>query len=283
MSEVEEEVEETAGNENNEPETEETELSTEEQEPVVEEESEEEGELVVSFGEDSPPQDSEGPKWFRRAIKDKEARLKRLEEENAKLKGSQPQETLGAKPTLEGCDYDSAVFERELEGWYEKKRAIDVNQSELKKRQEEEQQKFQEKVSAYETSKATLKVKPEVIEDAESLVKGLMDETQLGCLFQYADSPGKFIIGLGANPEKAETLSNIKDYGLFIKTIAQWEGKMKETRKRPATVPEKVITSTATNAGSLEAQIKKLEKSSKGNDRTEIIRLKKELRKRKKE
>ena len=35
---------------------------------------------------------------------------------------------LGDKPTLEGCDFESEKFERELEAWHERKRKLDDEQ-----------------------------------------------------------------------------------------------------------------------------------------------------------
>lgn len=279
--EVKEEV--TAENETKETESEETEEVAEEQEPVAEEESEEDGELVVSFGEDSPTQENveDGPKWFRKAIKDKEAENKRLREELSKHKVTQPEETLGAKPTLEGCDYDSAVYEQELDKWYEKKRTVEAKQNRIKQEQEEQDRQWQEKLTSYEQRKSSLKVKPDIVEEAESIVRSLMDDIQFGCLLNYADAPEKLIVALGTNPEKAEALSDIKDYGQFIKAMAQLEGKMKETTKKPATNPEKVVVGTAPTSAGGDKTLEKLRaEAEKTGDYTKVIAYKRQLKNR---
>ena len=99
--------------------------------------------VVISIGEESPPQEEEAraPEWvreLRKANREKERKIRELE---AKLNAA-PTETkpvaLGKKPTLEDCDYDSDEYERKLAGWYEDKRLYDAAEADAQAQRDAE-------------------------------------------------------------------------------------------------------------------------------------------------
>ena len=103
-----------------------------------------EDEVVVSIGEESPPpaEEPRAPEWVRELRKQNREKERRIRELEAKLQTTAQTENkpvvLGAKPKLEDHDYDTDKFEAALSDWYERKRAAD--QDAEKARQEEQAQ-----------------------------------------------------------------------------------------------------------------------------------------------
>lgn len=98
-----------------EPQEEIIEVDTTEVEPIVEDESE----VIVSIGEETPPPEDEqtrAPEWVRELRKQHRELQKKNRELEAKLSTpvAENKPALGKKPTLEDHDYDSENFEKAL-------------------------------------------------------------------------------------------------------------------------------------------------------------------------
>jgi len=242
-----------------------------------------EGELIVSIGEDTPPQDEtqSAPQWvrdLRKADREKSKRIKELEQRLAEKE--QPAQTaLPAKPTLEGCDYDADKFERDLAGWYDAKRKHDEAEAVKRQAQEQAEADWQARVQAYEASKA--KLPTDMVEAAEHTAREIFNEVQWAILLDGSDNAALLITALGRNPAKAKELASVKSLSQFAFRAAKIEAEIKTMKRKASTpAPEGAITGTAPGAiGGADATLERLRaKAMQTGDMTEVIRYKQKLR-----
>jgi hypothetical protein len=104
---------------------------------TIEAEDEDDGEddVVVSIGEESPPQEEEvrAPAWvreLRKSNREKERKIRELEAQINTAATENKPVALGKKPSLEDCDYDSEEYENKLSAWYDDKRIHDASEAE---------------------------------------------------------------------------------------------------------------------------------------------------------
>ena len=281
--EVQEEIQEDAQVVSEDVSTEEQEIEDQEIQEEVQnqEETEESEDVIVSIGDEEPEQEEEvkaAPEWvreLRKKAKETQRENKELKARIEKLSGTveKPVE-LGKKPTLEDCDYDSEVFEQNLENWYNDKIKYDNEQSKKKAEQEKVEHEYQNNLNKYEKKKAELKVKD--FEEAEYSVKELFSPTQQGMIVQGADDPALVVYALGKNPKKLKELSEIKDPVKFAFTVAKLETQMKITTRKATTKPERVPSSGARNSGGVDSELDRLRsEAEKTGDYSKVIRYKK--------
>jgi len=213
---------------------------------------EDEGPLVVQIGDEEPDGEvsedevAKAPAWVqelrkrdREREKEKRELVRRVKELEAATTPAPDAPKLGAKPTLEGCDYDEGAFESALEAWYQDKAKVEASQREAEERQRAEQEAWQAKVASYQEAKAKLPF-PDY-DDAESIVQDTFDVTQQGLIIKHALDAPKLVYALGKNPKKAAELAAIKTYDDFVAAAVRLEAIMKETRK-PAVSPERSVS-----------------------------------------
>ncbi|MFA6064015.1 MAG: hypothetical protein WC736_15610 [Gallionella sp.] len=193
-------------------------------------------ELVVTLGDEEPPEgstkDDPAPAWVRELRtqhKEQARRLRELEDENKALKAPKT-ETIKAKPTLEGCGYDEAKFETELTSWYEAKRKQDADAQAQRDAETAEHKAWQDKLDAYEVAKKELKLPG--LDDAEDAAKSQLDITQQGIILHGAAKPALMFYVLGKNAKELERVAAIKDPVKFSFAIAQLEVQVKVTTKK---------------------------------------------------
>lgn len=246
------------------------------------EEAEDDSEVVVSIGEDSPPQEEEtrAPEWvreLRKANREKEKRIKELE---AKLNATTETKpvTLAKKPTLEDCDYDSEEFEKRLEDWYEDKRQYDAMQAEANAKQEADAKDWQNRLDAYEKAKSSLKVRD--YEDAEAFALDTFSITQQGILIQGSDNPALIVYALGKNAKRAKELASIDDPVRFAFAVAKLETQLKVTNRKATVAPEKTIASGGSSiSGSMDSTLERLRaEAEKTGNYSKVIQYKKQKR-----
>lgn len=222
-----------------------------------------EGEVIVTLGDEQPSADAEekaAPQWvkdLRKKSRDDQRRIRELEQElsAAKVPMQKAAVEVGAKPTLEGCDYDPDKFEAELVAWQDRKRQAEKAVEDQQREQQEAQQAWQSKLEGYAAQKASLKL-PD-FDDAESTIISSMDVTQQGIIISGADNPALVIYALGRNEAKAKELASIKDPVKFAFAIAKLETQVKMQKKeKPA--PEKTVTGTAPKAGAVDSTLERL-------------------------
>lgn len=239
-------------------------------------EGEGEDDVVVSIGEESPPQEEEAraPEWvreLRKANREKERKIRELE---AKLNAA-PTETkpvaLSKKPTLEDCDYDSEEYETKLAAWYEDKRRHDAAEAEAQAQRDAEAKAWQDKLDSYAKARASLKVRD--YEDAEAVALETFNVTQQGIVLQGSDNPALIIYALGKNTSKAKELASITDPVKFAFAVAKLETQLKVTNRKAAAAPERTIaTGGGRISGSVDSTLDRLrEEALKTGDLSKVM------------
>jgi len=215
----------------------------------VQEDDEEsdEDEVVISIGEESPPQEEEvrAPAWVRELRKSNREKERKIRELEAKLNAAPATETkpvaLSAKPTLESCDYDSDEYEQKLADWYEQKREYDAAEASVAAQRDAEAKAWQDKLDSYAKAKASLKVRD--YDEAEATALDTFDVTQQGIVLQGSDNPALLIYAIGKNAKRAKELASINDPVKFAFAVAKLETQLKVTNRKAATAPERTINS----------------------------------------
>lgn len=268
--------------------TEVEEIETEEEEPgEIDEpetlEEDEDDEVVVTIGEDSPPEDEEvtkAPEWvreLRKTNRELARELKELKEKEKQVIENKPI-ALGKKPTLEDHDYDSDAYDVALAKWYEDK--IEHDKLEAKRQAEADAQAeaWNSTLESYVTAKSTLKVKD--FDEAEYVVENTLNPTQQGMILQGADNPALIVYALGKNPKRAKEISEITDPVKFAFAVAKLETQMKVTNKRTAPKPESKVVGNANISGTVDSTLEKLRaEATKTGDFTKVIAYKQKLKK----
>jgi hypothetical protein len=259
------------------------------EEPAEDQEAEdsEDEETIITL-DDKPvepepeTEDNSVMRKMRDIHKEQKKRIRELEEQINKKQSTEQQELepLPARPKIEDFDYDAEKYDRALDDWYGKKQKHDLEKQKKQAEIQKQQETWQGKVSAYNTSKAELKISD--YEVAEDVVQQTLSPTQQGVILDVADNPALLVYALGKNPEKLKELSEIKNPVHYIAAVAKLETKLKMTKTRkPKAPPEKQLSGTGAAATSSDAELERLEaKAAKTGDRSEIYKYKRKLNKR---
>lgn len=256
--------------------------------PETEAPEEAEGEVVVTFGDEAPPEEAEAAPETNpiRQLREERQRLVRENkelQEKLRAKETPPAEVpLGTKPTLEAHDYDADKFELALQDWFERKRAADEKAAKANAEARTKEEAWHARLAEYGEAKTKLKV-PDY-EEAEERVQGLFDVTQQGVMIAGADNPALLVYALGKYPAKAKELAAIKDPVKFAFAIAKLETQMKTTsRTRPAPPPpETPVKSTAPSRSATNAALDRLDQEAlRTGDRTKVAAYMRQLKARK--
>ncbi len=257
----------------------EPENEVDEEESEVEESAEER--VVVSIGDEEPPEEPRAPDWVRELRKSHRELQRKVKEYEAK-EHSAPSyaavPTLGAKPKLEDHDYDTEKYETALESWYVKKDAVEVAKRQQQHQMDEQQKSWQSKLDSYSKAKNELKVKD--FEDAESTVQDTLNTVQQGVVLQGAENPALVIYALGKNPKKAKELASISDPVKFAFAVAKLESQLKVTSSRKPPPPERSTpTGNAPISGSTDSTLERLRADAeRTGDMTKVIRYRQQQR-----
>ncbi len=252
-------------------------------EELTEEGDDEVEEVVISIGEETPPQEEEAraPEWvreLRKANREKERKIRELEAKlNASATETKPV-VLGAKPTLESCDYDSDEYEKKLADWYERKREADAAEAEAAAQRDAEAKAWQDKLDSYEKAKTSLKVRD--YEDAEAFALDTFNVTQQGIVIQGSDNPALIIYALGKNTKRAKELASITDPVKFAFAVAKLETQLKVSNRKAAASPERTIASGGTRlSGAVDSTLERLRaEAEKTGDYTKVLQYKRQKR-----
>lgn len=247
---------------------------------------EDEGEFVVTIGEESPPQedDNKAPEW----VKDLRKAQGTLSRENRELKErlasyeKKPEVTLGTKPVVSDFEYNYETEEsaedqyaKALDGWYIKKGQVDKQGEEAKATETQQKAAWDSTLGAYEEKKTALKVKAPNFDEAEALVKDSLSIVYQGAILEGAKNPALLILALGNNPAKLKELSSITNPAKFIFAVAEVEAQLKTGTRKVATSPEKKVVGSGSGASATDAALDKLEKEAeKTGDRTKVLNYK---------
>jgi hypothetical protein len=252
------------------------------QEPETEAQEESGDEVIVSIGEETPPQEQEqrAPEWVRELRKSHRELQRQNRELQAKLETTQTETKpvlLGVKPTLEGHDYDAEKYEEALANWFERKRQTDEQAQQAKRAEEETKQAWQAKLDAYGQAKAGLRVKD--FDDAEMAIQEVFNVTQQGVVLQGAENPALVVYALGKNPKRAKELAGIKDPVKFAFAVAKLETQLKVTNRKAAPPPEKTVKGTGSLSGAVDSTLERLrEEAAKTGNMSKVMAYKRQLR-----
>lgn len=234
-----------------------------EEEGPEEDQEEGDGEVIVTLGDEPvsepDPEEKAAPQWvkdLRKKSREDAKRIRELEQQvsAAKAPAAKAPE-VGAKPTLEGCDYDADKFEADLIAWQDRKRQADQAANDQRRHEEEAQQAWQDRLNNYSAQKGKLKL-PDY-EDAELAIQEALNVTQQGIIISGADNPALVVYALGKNPAKAKELADIKDPVKFAFAVAKLETQVKMQKKdKPA--PERTVSGTAPKSGAIDSTLDRL-------------------------
>lgn len=246
-------------------------------------------EVVVTLGGESPtPEEEEehrAPEWvreLRKSNREKDRRLRELEQENARLKGTGRELeaiVVGDKPTLEGCNYDAADYEAKLEAWHARKREADTQQAEKEASTKKQQEAWQATLQEYGTEKSALKVRD--YDDVEDVVRNTLSIPQQGIILHGVEKGRRaaLVYALGKNPKKAQELAAIQDPVKFAFAIAKLETQLKVSPRKPTTQPERRVASTVAGAAAVDDQLEKLRaEAAKTGDLSKVLKFKAQQR-----
>ena len=262
-------------------EREEAEAETEEGDDDQPESDEEEAEeLVVTIGEEPPPQDDEtrAPAWVRDVRKQNREQARKIRELERQLEQSKPRDQtpqLGPKPTLESVDYDTAAFEKALDDWKERKAQHDRKQAEQQEALKKEQERWESEINTFNEQKASLKVRD--FEDAEEAVTQVLNQTQLGIIIDGAQNKALLTYALGKNEKALKELAAITNPVKFAFAVARMETQLKTQSRKPAASPEKTLKGSAPVAANNTLERLRAE-AEKTGDFTKVIAYKKQLK-----
>lgn len=267
------------------------EQSNDEQNPIVDHEDRQSGEsevendedeVVVSIGEESPPHEEtqRAPEWVRELRKQHRELQRKNRDLEAQLQTTKTETKpveLGKKPTLDDCDYDGEKFEVALTAWYERKKQADAEIEKQRQSEEAQKQAWQEKLTSYGKAKAELKVRD--FEDAEDAVSEMFNVTQQGVILQGADNPALVIYALGKNTKKASELAKIDDPVKFAFSVAKLEKDLKVSNRRASAAPERQVSGTGRVSGSIDSTLERLRaEAEKTGNYTKVIQYKRQKR-----
>lgn len=234
------------------PETEEPEDKDETSESESDESGEtlddEEGELVVTIGDEKPAEEEReaaaAPQWVKDLRKENRELKKQLKASSQP--GTTQRKALAAKPKLADSDYDEVKHEAALDAWYAAKLEADKAEREAADSAANQQRDWDSRLQGHTKAKGALKVKD--YDEAEESVFESLDSTQQGILIGGAENSALVVYALAKNPKQLKELAAIKDPVKYAFAIAKLETKLKTTKRRPATAPEGTVDRSNTGA-----------------------------------
>lgn len=246
-------------------------------------ESDEE-ELVVTIGEETPPQQEEAkaPQWVRDLRKADREKTRKIRELEAKLATTEQQKKpqLGPKPTLEAFDYDPDAFEAALDKWKEQKAAQDAELAKAQEAERKQQEAFQAKYEGYTSRKIELAPKLKDFDDVEEAVRHSLDATQIGIVLAHAKDPALLVYALGKDENRLADLAKIKDPVEYIFAVARMETQLRTSSRKPSAAPEKTVRGSASTSGGADKRLDQLyTEAAKTGDLSKVRAYKAQLKK----
>lgn len=245
---------------------------------------EDEDQVIVTIGEEPPPQEDEqhaqAPEWVRELRKNHKELQRKNRELEDKLKATTTVEkpaTISKKPTLEDHEYDTDKFEAALANWYEQKRQVDDQNAKADAEAKVLNDAWQAKLTSYGKAKTELKVKD--FDDTESTVRDALSTIQQGIILQGSENPALVIYALGKNSKTLKELALITDPVKYAFAIAKLETQLKVTNRKAAPPPEKPVRGTGHVSGTVDSQLERLRaEAANTGDYTKVAQYKKSKR-----
>lgn len=235
---------------------------------------EDDDEVEILFGDEAAPA-SEGtsePDLLRTLRAANRQQAKELAALRANVQQPKPVVIeVGAKPTLESCEFDDDKFVAETEAWIERKRQAAEAEARAAKGAQARQDEFNKELTRFQTAKAALGVRD--FEDAKDAVVSVLTQDQISGIVVAAEDAAKVIYALGKHPGKLEALKAITNPVKFIAAVAKLEGTLKVTktsRKAPE-LDTPVRGSAPLSAAKADKHLERLEtEADRTGDRTKV-------------
>lgn len=251
---------------------------------------EEEEEFQIEIEGETPTPDEEkeeekqeAPQWVKDLRKENRELKKKLKAQEKKEEKKEI--VLGKEPEMDDpdIDYDKAIFKEKWNKWNSEKLAFDKQESEKKAEEKRQKEQWQQVEESYQDKKAQLvkSLKLESFDDIEEQIGETLSVPQQGIVLSGAENPAMVFAAL-TKPEAQPTLeklSAIKDPVKFAFAVSKLESKMKVTKRRPTTKPERKIdgASPVKNAG--DAKLEELRaQAEKTNDYSKVTAYKRKMR-----
>lgn len=277
-----EEMAEQFDDEQDDQETENQDESTESEDSSEMEQNEEseDDELVVTIGEDAPPQEQDdgfngqpAPQWVKDLRKENRELKKQLKSNPDTTKKVDEDLTLGEKPKLEQYGYDEDQYAEALDIWYDRKAKVDKRKAEVEAEQLKAQEQIQAVVNSYNEKKQKLKVRD--FDEAESELTDKLSVQQQGLILEGADDPALVVYALGKNKARLEELAKITNPAKFAFAVAKLETQMKTSTRKAAVAPEKTIAGNGSTSGTADTTLDRLRKEAeKTGDYSKVVQYK---------
>lgn len=243
-----------------------------------------ETELVVSIGNEEPPQPEpeaeQAPAWvkdLRKQNREQQKRIRELERSAAPAAQGETNTAPPKKPTLADVDYDTDAYEAKLDEWHTAKAAFESKAAERQKAQDAVKGAWEAKLAGYNTAKAELKARD--FDDAEAVIADTLSVTQQGIILDGAEKPALLIYALGKNPKKAAELAAITNPVAFAAAIGRLEASLKVTSRKPSAAPEPIPSGNARKTGAVDNTLERLrEEAAKTGDMTKVMAYKRQQR-----
>lgn len=243
-------------------------------------EESEDDELVVTIGEDAPPQEQDdgfngqpAPQWVKDLRKENRELKKQLKSNPDTTKKVDEDLTLGEKPKLEQYAYDEDQYAEALDIWYDRKAKVDKRKAEVEAEQLKAQEQIEAVVNSYNEKKQKLKVRD--FEEAESELVDKLSVQQQGLILEGADDPALVVYALGKNKARLEELAKITNPAKFAFAVAKLETQMKTSTRKAAVAPEKTIAGNGSTSGTADTTLDRLRKEAeKTGDYSKVVQYK---------
>lgn len=255
--------------------------NAEQQADPVDQQAEEDGEVVITIGDEAPPaaadDEMEGraaPQWLkdmRKRDREQAKIIRELQAEKAQREAAAAPkaETVGEKPTLEGCDFDAEAYAEKLVAWNDRKKAADAKAAATAAEQEATAAAWNTKLTTYRSAAAALKV--DDFDGAEHVVRESMSSVQQNIIIHGTDKPELVVYALGRSPAKAKELAAIKDPVKFAVALGKLETQLKVQPKVVPPAPEKPVRGTAGGVTGVNNELARLQaEADKSGDRSKV-------------
>jgi hypothetical protein len=259
-------------------------------ETVVEDEVDSEGgeadEMVITLGDAVEPSEEDeksAPDWvrnLRKSNRDKDRRIRELEQKVTATAPVVPAVVLGPKPTFESSEYDEEKFTANLEDWHKRKLEVEEQQRAKERAAQEDRGRWQGRMDAVTKASTAMPVRD--YEDAAGVFEDTFSVVQQGIIIGGPDDPkvsAQLRYALGKNPKKAKELAAISDPVKFTLAIGDLMTKLKVTTRKAAPVPERVVRSSVSGAAAVDNQLNRLrEEAAKTGNYSKVHQYRQQIR-----
>lgn len=218
----------------------------------------------------------------RKAAKDAAAKARAAEAELAAERALKAipveDDPLPEKPTIEGCNYNTDVYDEKLREYFAAEQKVKAKKEAMIADAQAEAEDYQKRLGNYVTSKQSMRVAD--FDTAEAMVRSKLTQIQQSIIIRNSENPANMILALGRSKKALDDLSAIKDADRFAFALAKTEGKITVTQKSPPP-PESKIRGGGSVGGSTSfaSQLAAAEKEAdRTGDRSKIAAIRRDMK-----